>query len=526
MTTTEAPRAAYMELGILAEGGMALVMRAVRQSDGANVVVKRVRPPLCFDQGFLRLFRDEGALHSVLEHEHIVRLLDHGEDEQGPYLVFEHISGTDLGVLLERALVGDSSIDVELVLAVAVPVTAALAFVHDAVSDGRALNAVHRDVSPANVLLGDDGAVKLADFGVAASTLKTEVTVAGELKGKFAYMAPEQTRGGPVTPQADLFALGVVLWECLANRRLFEAPTDADVVQQVRHKEAPRLDGADVATRIDAALADLVAELLQKEPSLRPASAGQVHDRLMAMASERGLDDGLRRLVAQAVRQVPRRELSPIAPDVPLRRRTQRVVGLATADTIRRLPTAPAPRRRVFVGAIAVVVAVVAVLLLIPVSATTTATTPATTARVESVEHTLDPTVPTSASTSVQPEPIAPPTSPTSAQLPPPALHQPPPLPVAAPVRPRNTRPSPSPSPSSSAPVEGLGRLSITSEPWARVRIDGVEVARETPLIAFPVRAGRHQVVLENPVAGLSKHLVVDVGVDDHQRRFVDLQTP
>jgi hypothetical protein len=68
--------------------------------------------------------------------------------------------------------------------------------------------------------------------------------------------------------------------------------------------------------------------------------------------------------------------------------------------------------------------------------------------------------------------------------------------------------------------------LSITSEPWARVRIDGVEVARETPLIAFPVRAGRHQVVLENPVAGLSKHLVVDVGVDDHQRRFVDLQTP
>ena len=97
---------------------------------------------------------------------------------------------------------------------------------------------------------------------------------------------------------------------------------------------------------------------------------------------------------------------------------------------------------------------------------------------------------------------------------------------MAAPVRPRNTRPSPSPSPSSSAPVEGLGRLSITSEPWARVRIDGVEVARETPLIAFPVRAGRHQVVLENPVAGLSKHLVVDVGVDDHQRRFVDLQTP
>jgi serine/threonine-protein kinase len=195
-----------------------------------------------------------------------------------------------------------------LVLAIAIPLSGALAFVHEACCDGTSLNAVHRDVSPANVLLGDDGAVKLADFGVAASRLKTDVTVAGELKGKFAYMAPEQTRGAPVTPQADLFALGVVLWECLANRRLFEAPTDADVVQQVRHKEAPRLDDpAVVSRRVDVDLADLVAALLQKDPAARPAKASLVRDALMAMAAERGLDDGLRRIVAQAVRQLPRR---------------------------------------------------------------------------------------------------------------------------------------------------------------------------------------------------------------------------
>jgi len=522
MTTTEAPRATYRELGILAEGGMALVMRAVRDSDGADVVVKRVRPPLCFDAAFLRLFRDEGALHGALDHEHIVRLLDQGEDEQGPYLVFEHISGTDLGAVLERAH-STGPLDVELVLAIAVPLSGALAFVHEACCDGSALNAVHRDVSPANVLLGDDGAVKLADFGVAASRLKTDVTVAGELKGKFAYMAPEQTRGAPVTPQADLFALGVVLWECLANRRLFEAPTDADVVQQVRHKEAPRLDDPHTVSRpVDAGLADLVAALLQKEPAARPAKASLVRDALLAMAVERGLDDGLRRIVAQAVRQLPRRELSPIAPDVPARRRTQRVLGLATADTVRRLPGRPS-LPGLMAASIAVAVVVVVVVAAVGLggsppstAATTPSSTPSTTPSIMSLSAppTVAPTVPTTTSLPTMPPPTVPPIRPAETTL------------SATPKLPKKPRPAPSATVTAPAVVEGFGRLSITSEPWARVRIDGVEVARETPLIAFPVRAGRHDVILENPVAGLSKRLVVDVGVDDHQRRFVDLQTP
>jgi serine/threonine protein kinase len=523
MTTTEAPRATYRELGILAEGGMALVMRAVRESDGADVVVKRVRPPLCFDAGFLRLFRDEGALHGALDHEHIVRLLDQGEDEQGPYLVFEHISGTDLGAVLERAH-GASPLDVELVLAIAIPLSGALAFVHEASCDGCALNAVHRDVSPANVLLGDDGAVKLADFGVAASRLKTDVTVAGELKGKFAYMAPEQTRGAPVTPQADLFALGVVLWECLANRRLFEAPTDADVVQQVRHKEAPRLDDPAVVSRpVDADLADLVAALLQKDPAARPARASLVRDALLAMAAERGLDDGLRRMVAQAVRQLPRRELSPIAPDVPARRRTQRVLGLATADTVRRLPVRPSLPIVMAAASLALVaVVVVGWRGMGSSSSLSSLTSPV---KPDDPPKTLAPAPPVAA---------LPVPSPPSLPPPPPSLPTAPVLPIrppvagisATPTLPKKPRPPSTPPATAPAVVEGFGRLSITSEPWARVRIDGVEVARETPLIAFPVRAGRHDVILENPVAGLSKRLVVDVGVDDHQRRFVDLQNP
>lgn len=518
--TTPEPREAYRELGQLAEGGMALVLRAVRESDGVDVVIKRVRPPLCFDAGYLGLFRDEGALHAQLQHEHIVRLLDRGDDEQGPYLVFEHVSGTDLGALLQRAIEDDRPLDLELVLAVAVPLADALAFVHDACCDGQPLGAIHRDVSPANVLLGEDGDVKLADFGVAASRLKTEVTVAGELKGKFAYMAPEQTRGGAVTTSADLFALGVVLWECLANRRLFEAPTDADVVQQVRHAEAPRLDTLSLARPVDAVVADIVAALLAKDPAARPASAAVVRDRLLQVAIERGLDDGLRRIVSRAVRQAPRRELSPFAPDV--RRRTQRVTGMANADTVRRLSGETTDRRGLAAAGLVGLTLAVGVALAVVVAPTWGAAPPG----LDDAGALIDAPPPTTAPPPT-PAPAPPPT------IAPPPTAPPPPTPPPTSTRPRPTPtppapPSPSPSPSPVAPpvMAGIGHLSLTSEPWGRVLVDGVVVAKETPLVRFALPAGPHEVVVENPVLGLSKRLPITIAPDEHARRFVDLAAP
>ncbi len=529
-TTLPEPREAYRELGQLAEGGMALVLRAVRERDGVDVVIKRVRPPLCFDAGYLGLFRDEGALHAQLQHEHIVRLLDRGDDEQGPYLVFEHVSGTDLGALLQRAIEEGRPLDVELVLAVAVPLADALAFVHDACCDGQHLGAIHRDVSPANVLLSEDGDVKLADFGVAASRLKTEVTVAGELKGKFAYMAPEQTRGGAVTSSADLFALGVVLWECLANRRLFEAPTDADVVQQVRHAEAPRLDTLDLSRPVDVVVADIVADLLAKDPAARPASASAVRDRLLQVAIERGLDDGLRRIVARAVRQSPRRELSPIAPDV--RRRTQRVTGMATADTVRRMPGETTGRRGLAAAGLVGLVLAVGVTLAVAVAPSWSAGPPAPAPVVvpPPPPSAPSPSLPAPApapapSPSPSPSPstvVAP--SPSPSPLPSPT---PSPRPRPAPSSPSTPSPSPSPSPAPSpAAVAGVGHLSITSEPWGRVVVDGVVVAKETPLVRYAVPAGHHVVVVENPVLGLKKTVPITIAPDEHARRFVDLAAP
>jgi len=529
--TTAPARLAYRELGLLAEGGMALVMRAVSEPDGVDVVIKRVRPPLCFDAAFLRLFRDEGALHAALEHEHIVRLLDQGEDEAGPFLVFEHVDGTDLGALLERARADGAPLDVELVLAIAIPVAAALAFVHAASRDGEPLSAVHRDISPANILLCEDGGVKLADFGVATSTLKTEATVAGELKGKFAYMAPEQTRGGSITPAADLFALGVVLWECLANRRLFDAPTDADIVQQVRHSDVPRLDDASVRAPVEGPLADLIATMLEKDPSRRPASAKVVYDALQQIALERGLDDGLRRHVARAVRAAPRRAVTPVAPDVP-RRRTQRVVGLATADTVRRLPSSVGGR----VGLVAAAVAAVVVVVVVAAGSGATDQPPPVALHVTPPPVTLPPAI----GTAIDPATTTP--APTPAPAPPPVIMaQPPPAPSPPPTtKPRDgtprtttpaptipsTPPPPAPAPAPAVVADGFGRVSITSEPWARVLIDGVEAAKETPLLGFSLRAGVHEVTLENPVVGLKKTVTITVAKDEHLRRFVDLQRP
>jgi hypothetical protein len=518
----------YRELGVLAEGGMAIVARAVRDHDGLPVVIKRVRPPLSFDAGYLRLFADEGATHAALDNAHVVRMLDRGEDEQGPYLVFEHVDGSDLGALLDAAIDGDRPLDIEMVLAVAVPLVSALAYVHEAERDGICLDVIHRDVSPGNVLLGDDGAVKLADFGVAASRLKTEQTVAGELKGKFAYMAPEQTRGERATPQTDLFAVGVVLWECLQNRRLWERPTDADIVRAIREEPAPPLP----AERVGEDLAELVAALLAKDPAQRPRTARVVVERLRSACVERGLDDGLARIVARAVRVAPRRALTPL-PEA--RRRTQRVVGDAPFGA-----TAPPTRRwtalAVSVASIVPVVSVVAVGTFLarvdgadPASGAANAGGSRTASAASS---TLDAPIASSGSPPARPteHPLKPTTAATPAAKTPTMTATTATTTTATPPGPPR-RPGSARAPATTAPsaveetprAEGFGRLSVTSEPWARVTIDSVVVAPETPLMGFTVPAGRHTVRLDNPVMGLTKTIVVDVRPDRDERLFVDL---
>lgn len=525
------PTGRYREVGLLAEGGMALVAQAERE-DGLTVVLKRVRPPFCFDAAYLRLFGDEGRVHAALDHPHVVRLLDRGEDEAGPYLVFEHVDGSDLALVLEARAgaehARERALDVACVLAVALPLFKALSAVHEARDvDGTPLRVVHRDVSPGNILLGADGDVKLADFGVAASALKSEHTVAGELKGKFAYMAPEQTRGEPVDARTDLFAAGIVLWECLAGRRLFDGPTDADVVAAVRTTDAPRLEVE--RPEVPLALASLVARLLAKSPQERPGSAREVADALEGIALECGLDEGLRRHAARLARAAPRQ--APRARELDRRRHTQRVVGAAPAGAV--AVRAPKPQWRaravaltaglgaaIFVGALAVTREEparargedVVALPLAPTDGSLDAAPPMST------DPSLDPSLDTPAA---RRQAIATPSSSPLGSRP---------GVTAAPglrgARAARVEGSAGAGPSSLAPQARAsvapGKLSVTSEPWASVTVDGTLVARETPLRGWALPPGKHVVVLENPVYG-RRTLEVDVGPGEDVRRFIDL---
>jgi eukaryotic-like serine/threonine-protein kinase len=502
----------YREVGLLAEGGMAIVQKALT-ADGGEVVVKRVRPPFCFDASYLKLFADEGALHAALQHENILRLLDRGEDECGPYLVFEHVDGVDFACLLEHAEKCGRPLELPAVLAVFVPLMRALAAAHEA-SDGAGvpLQLVHRDVSPGNILIAEDGSVKLADFGVAASTLRQEATVAGEMKGKFAYMAPEQTRGERVTAQADLFAAGIVLWESLGGRKLFDGPTDADIVHAVRSAPSPSLDT--LRQDLPPALVALVSQLLEKDPALRPASARVVADALQEIAFSLALDDGLARHIARAVREAPRRALRDATPDV--RRRTQRVLGDTAATGIvvvdRRSRRRIVPLAALGVGA----------LVLVAVTISTVTVTAPLEPRVEQL-----PDAPAPSPTPKPPPPAV--GAPAAIAAPAPVLASAiaAPAPGARPPTPGATRKLAPPAverPRAPGPAEeGFGTLSIQAEPWAAVYVDGKLVKNETPLFKHTLRAGRHVVRLVNPVYKLEKTIEVDVAPEGDLRRYVDL---
>ncbi len=545
----------YREVGLIAEGGMALIAQAERD-DGSVVVVKRVRPPFCFDPVFLRLFADEGAVHAALDHENIVHLLDKGEDEAGPYLVFEHVDGTDLAAVLEDAWASGTPLDVECVLAVAVPLFRALAFVHEC-----PLSVVHRDVSPGNILIGNDGAVKLVDFGVASFSLKTEATVAGEMKGKFAYMAPEQTRGEKAGPRADLFAAGVVLWECLAGKRLFDGPTDADVVAAVRETPAPPLSGA------PPALAALVASLLEKDARDRPESARAVGKALADIALELGFDEGLSRHAARLARMAPRRELQVRDEG---RRRTQRVLGADGAAMVVRRRRSPLPLWGAGLGVVVLAGVVGAWALRPPPLEEKVEALPSTSpappappgavqagvglpaaAEKEAEKHAADKGAADAAekhaaekhaaetqaamNNAAERDAAAHDAAAHDAAAHDVAAHD---VAAAREARAATARRATAGHEASGArkgaaevhardpvvaAVAGFGKLTITSEPWARVTVDGKLASPETPLRAYTVAAGKHIVVLENPVFHLSKTVVVDVAPDGDVKKYVNL---
>lgn len=280
----ERPGICYQIYAEIGSGGMATVQygRLLRAHGFTrSVAIKRLHPQFAKDPDFVRMFIDEARLSARLVHANIVATLDviDGPDELA--LVMEYVHGESLWNLLRLANQFGQLVPLRVATALAASVLHGLHAAHEARNEqGELLDLVHRDVSPHNVLLGDDGIPRLIDFGIAKAVGRLRSTPSGEIKGKLIYMAPEQLTGNTVDRRADVYGAAAVLWETLTGLSLFEGSTESAIVHEVLLGtiEPPGQRRREVTSALDR----IVMRGLKREPAERYATA-----REMALALER-----------------------------------------------------------------------------------------------------------------------------------------------------------------------------------------------------------------------------------------------
>jgi len=261
----------------IADGGMAeIFLGRQRGVEGFErpVVLKRILASLLADPQFRHQMIDEAHVAMSLNHSNIVQVLDLGHTGGRYFLVLELVDGWDLNQILNRARAASFPLPPELSLYVVGEVCRALGYAHAKTRDGQPLGIVHRDVSPHNVLVSEQGEVKLTDFGIAKATGRREHTGHGVIKGKLAFMSPEQASGTAVDARSDLFSLGTVLYLLGTGRRPFEAPTDLEAIVRVRQCQfAPP---AEVAPDISSEFARITLRAMRAAPADRYQSAEEM----------------------------------------------------------------------------------------------------------------------------------------------------------------------------------------------------------------------------------------------------------
>jgi serine/threonine-protein kinase len=274
----------YTLLSRLSSGGMAEIFLALQRSVAGFeklVVIKRIRPEMTQDRSFVDMLLHEARVAATLSHPNIVQTFDAGEIEGAYFIAMEHVHGADVLALLRRAREQSlPRLPLEQVLSIMIGVCAGLSYMHDRRDlAGEPLGIVHRDISPRNIVVSFHGDVKIVDFGIAKSAIE-EPEEPGErpLKGKLAYLSPEQIRGETFDRRADIFAAGVVLFELTTGQRLFRGGGEVETLLQIRDGEYAR--PSDVAPGYPPALERVVARALQKRPADRYPSARQMQEDL------------------------------------------------------------------------------------------------------------------------------------------------------------------------------------------------------------------------------------------------------
>jgi eukaryotic-like serine/threonine-protein kinase len=272
---------------LLASGGMGEVH--LGRIEGAHgferpVVIKVIRSELLSDERIALMFIDEARIAAGLHHRNIVQIIDFDRFEGGAYLVTEYVEGCDLLMLLRYLRAAPRY---EIAVAILADLATGLDAAHDATdSEGNPLCLVHRDVSPTNVLLGLHGEIKLADFGVAKARSRSYHTVSGSIKGKAPYMAPEQILGEPIDRRADIFSLGILLYEVSTRTPLYSGQPSSIAMKQILSGQLP--DPASVRPGYPRALAAIVRRALARRPDDRYQTAGAFVDDLDELSRDMG----------------------------------------------------------------------------------------------------------------------------------------------------------------------------------------------------------------------------------------------
>ncbi len=523
----------------VAEGGMAEIYLATARGPAGfskEVVLKVVRSYLATDPQFVELFIAEARLASRLNHANVVQIFDFGKHDDTYYLAMEYVRGASLWKLRLRCRELGVAFPVTLAAELCARVAAGLHAAHSLTDpEGQLLGVVHRDVSPPNILLAFDGAVKLTDFGIAKAT--SLHTSPGVLKGKLAYMSPEQSRGDPIDARTDIFALGVVLWELLTGGRLFDAETDQGVLRAVQQSAiAPPMR---LNPDVPQELSEAVMKALDRDPAKRFQTAFEFERALtnFVLAHAQSMEDTalgpfLQNLCSDSVvmgTPLPTEsggsggEFSPLAPTVAARRLSDPAAGpektelppVARPDvsnrrfdplpvgggTISEKPLSPsaaafeaaakelegAPRRRVIMGLM------LSALLGAGASVLYLSTRPAVVV--------VQPTAPAPPEPAVDAGPSEPrvdagPSEPRADAGPSQPL-KPGPAPIASPKLAGAPRPRPS------------GVLSLYTDPWSKVYLNG-KLLGDTPR-KFELPSGLQELLLVNEAQNLRRTIEVDI---------------
>jgi len=279
--------AGYDILGRLALGGMAEILLARHtNSDGTQrfLVVKRILPHFEQDNDFVQMFLDEAKIGMQLKHPNICQFHQFGADEGSHFIVMEWINGMPLGRMIRKAR-KSGGVGLPIALRIGIDVARALHYAHIANDEhGEPFNIIHRDVSPHNIMIAYNGAVKLLDFGIAKADHRAHKTQAGVVKGKFAYMAPEQCTAGQADHRLDVFALGVCIFETITGKSLYRRKTEAATMRAVIMDPVPSLKDRlpDVSDELDK----ILQKALAKDASDRYETASEFGSALEKFAKD------------------------------------------------------------------------------------------------------------------------------------------------------------------------------------------------------------------------------------------------